>query len=442
VSGNTRTQSVTNFVWREGLPFDPGGVDPRDAFAQAANRFRGQFALHMSSGTEHVLLRDPLGVNKLFFAIGPEGEVAVSNYLIDHVRAGRRLQDVWSVPSGHALRFDTASRDYQLRRYDTLDFNDGPAPRDDPYESAAAICSSLETTIRNIRPVAARRPLYVTMSGGLDSTTVAVLTREIIGDFTGVTFSMAEADGTVIESDDLRFVRRLAQDLGVRLRIVSRTAKQLLELLDDVLIYGQDWRDFNVHCGLVNAAIGLDLGRDQTARSRPLLLTGDCANELTADYAPLKYRGQTYYALPDLPPGRLRRFLVAGLDTGDREVGIFAHFGCDVLQPYALCAASFARVPAELLNIPQAKQKLMERAVAGRVPDYILARPKVRAQSGSSDNSGGTLAAVADAGMDSQALAARFCALFKTDQRTLRGLIKAGMYRFSMQYPESQSDER
>jgi hypothetical protein len=84
----------------------------------------------------------------------------------------------------------------------------------------------------------------------------------------------------------------------------------------------------------------------------------------------------------------------------------------------------------------------MERAVAGRVPDYILARPKVRAQSGSSDNSGGTLAAVADAGMDSQALAARFCALFKTDQRTLRGLIKAGMYRFSMQYPESQSDER
>jgi hypothetical protein len=77
----------------------------------------------------------------------------------------------------------------------------------------------------------------------------------------------------------------------------------------------------------------------------------------------------------------------------------------------------------------------MERAVAGVVPAYILARPKVRAQSGSHDNSGGTLAAVADAGVGSPELLARFSALFQADPGTLRGLIKAGMYRFSTQYP-------
>jgi asparagine synthetase B (glutamine-hydrolysing) len=436
MTGSDSSRPVTNFIWRDGAVVGPEGWDPFGTADRATTALNGQFALHLNAGTQHALLRDPLGVNKLFFAIGPDGQVNVSNYLIDHVRAGRNLGSIWSVPSGHSLRLDTKSREYCLTRYSTLDFNDEAAPQGDPYECADAIRSSLEATIRRIRLVAADRPLYVTMSGGLDSTTVAALTREIIGNFTGVTFSMADSNGEVIESDDLRYVRRLAQDLDVRLKVVSRTAKQLLGMLDDVLLFGQDWRDFNVHCGLVNAAIGSDIASERDARPpRPLLLTGDCANELTADYAPVSYGGQTYYSLPDLPAGQLRRFLVTGLDTGDREVGIFAHYGCDVIQPYAMCAAAFAQVPAALLNVPQAKQKLMTRAVASRVPAYILARPKVRAQSGSSDNSGGTLAAVADAGMSSQALATRFCELFRADARALRGLIRAGMYRFAMQYP-------
>jgi len=426
---------VADFIWREGAVLPQPGAADIDWTDAAFNALNGQFALHLQSGTRHLLARDPLGVNKLFFAIGPDRQVAVSNYLIDHLRAGRSLHEVWSVPSGHALRFDTASRDYRLTRYTGLAFNEAAAPADDPYQCAAGIRSSLEATIRQIRPLARGRSLYVTMSGGLDSTTVSVLARRIIDEFTGVTFTMADPDGALIESEDLRYVRRLAKDLDVRLKIVSRTAKQLLELLDPVLVYGQDWRDFNVHCGLVNAAIGFDLARDHGMQSRPLLLTGDCANELTADYTPVSYRGQTYYALPDLPAGRLRRFLVTGLDTGDREIGIYAHFGCDVLEPYALSAAAFTQVPAALLEVPQAKQRLMERAVAGLVPDYILARPKVRAQSGSHDNSGGTLAAVADAGVGSQELTARFCELFQTDARALRGLIKAGMYRFTTQYP-------
>jgi asparagine synthetase B (glutamine-hydrolysing) len=435
MTGRESSPRVSDFVWRQGAvlpqfgPADIGVTDP------AINALNGQFAIHLQSGTRHLLFRDPLGVNKMFFALGLDGQVEVSNYLIDHVQAGRGLNRVWSVPSGHALRLDAGSRDYSLTRYTDLAFNEAAAPVDDPYQCAAGIRSALEAAIRQIRALAMGRSLYVTMSGGLDSTTVSVLARQIIGTFTGVTFTMADANGAVIESEDLRYVRRLAKDLDVPLKIVSRTARQLLELLDPVLVYGQDWRDFNVHCGLVNAAIGFDLARDLGGEARPLLLTGDCANELTADYTPVSYRGQTYYTLPDLPAGRLRRFLVTGLDTGDREIGIYAHFGCDVLQPYALCAPAFAQVPATLLEVPQAKQRLMERAVAGLVPDYILARPKVRAQSGSHDNSGGTLAAVADAGVGSQELTTRFCELFQTDARALRGLIRAGMYRFTTQYP-------
>ena len=42
-------------------------------------RLWGQFALHHRAGDEHVLLRDPMGVYKLFFAIDADGEVSYLN---------------------------------------------------------------------------------------------------------------------------------------------------------------------------------------------------------------------------------------------------------------------------------------------------------------------------------------------------------------------------
>ena len=95
-------------------------------------------------------------------------------------------------------------------------------------------------------------------------------------------------------------------------------------LIDPVLMYGQDWRDFNVHCGIVNLAIARAIRAEHHDGARPLLLTGDGMNELMADYSPVIHNELEYYSLPRLPPGRLRRFLVQGLDAGDREVGIFA----------------------------------------------------------------------------------------------------------------------
>jgi hypothetical protein len=51
----------------------------------------------------------------------------------------------------------------------------------------------------------AGRPLYVTMSGGLDSTGVAVLAREIIADFVGVTFRVEGPAPASDVRDDLHY---------------------------------------------------------------------------------------------------------------------------------------------------------------------------------------------------------------------------------------------
>jgi asparagine synthetase B (glutamine-hydrolysing) len=393
---------------------------------------RGHFALHRVEGDEHLLERDLLGVNKLFFAITPEGGVDAANFFIDLRRLGHPARRIWSVPAGHRMRLSPARRILRLEKQAGLPFaDDGPV--DDLERYAAAIRTRLEATFRALRPVLDGRPVYVTMSGGLDSTTVAALTRELVGPFTGLTFKVEGPERT---GDDVHFARRVASDLGVPLEVVAVPAQTLLDFVDPVLVYGQDFRDFNVHCGLVNAALAGALARRHAGGPRPVVLTGDTMNELMADYTPVEYGARQYYGLPQLPVGKMRRFLVNGLDSGDREVGIFAHHGVDCIQPYAIAPEVYCALPGPLLAEPGAKQRLGRLVMGDRVPAYIYDRPKVRAQSASPDQTGGTLAALVDQGIDAAELERRFCRLMDLEPRALRSWIRAGYYRFPSAYPE------
>jgi asparagine synthetase B (glutamine-hydrolysing) len=430
--------SVSNFVWcggercEEPASLDPKGPDLHD--------LQGQFALHFTSDErEHFLFRDPLGVNKLFFGLSGE-RFDVSSFFFDLRQRGYPAEDIWSVPSGHRIAIHLDQRSYRLEKLDSSDAAKGMVARPPGMaepELTDVIRETLGLWFRRLKAVVNDRPLYVTMSGGLDSTVISVLAREILGPFTGLSFGLAD-DPTASSDGDLDFARRLAEHLGVKLLEITPSRNELLELLDPVLVYGQDFRDFNVHCGLVNAAIGRALQvlrRDQSADPRPLLLSGDTMNELVADYTPVTYREQTFYDLPRLPPGTLRRFLVAGLDSGDREVGIFSHFGLDVIQPYALCKNAYLQIPEADLASPDIKQNLVRKVMGTRVPDFIYERPKVRAQVGSSKEVGGTLATMIDAGLDQTAVSERFCQLIGLSRDQLRRWIRGGFYRFTDQFP-------
>ena len=95
--------------------------------------------------------------------------------------------------------------------------------------------------------------------------------------------------------------------------------------LDDLFKYGQDYRDFNVHCSWVNNVIGKTI-RKALPFERICLLTGDLMNEMVADYTPVMYNGFSYYPQPNISKQQLRRFYLYGLDSGDREIGIFAKY--------------------------------------------------------------------------------------------------------------------
>ncbi len=411
-------------------------TDGRARLAEAT----GHFGLHRrdTDGVHH-FARDPLGVNKLFYAI--EGDEVVSaTFLVDLVKRGHPLGRIWSVPSGHYVRIHPPSRAFSVEKLARVRFAREPTPTH-VVDAAALdvhariIRARLEATFRTLARVLEGRRVFVTLSGGLDSTTIAVLARAYLPHVTAVTFTMAGSDES---TGDVAFARRVATELGLELVVVRAEPRDVLDLLDDVLVYGQDPRDFNVHCGLVNAAIGRALGampaRDADQRP-PVLLTGDTMNELVADYSPVVHRGHTFYALPRIPPGRLRRFLVQGLDAGDREVGVFARFGLETIQPYALCAEVYAALPMALVGHGEAKQRLVRAAFGDRIPSYVYDRPKVRAQVASSGEVGGTLSALVERGVDADDLRARFAELLGARPEDVDGLIRVGFYRFATEYP-------
>lgn len=434
---NSSSYPVSDLILRDQAAIDRASVSAEASVGDLA-ALHGHFALHLETPSGgHLLVRDPMGVNKLFFAVDQDGSVRSSNFFIDLVRAGHAARDIWSVPSGHAVRVTPSRQELTLEKYSQIRFaDDDPAEDADLPVHARRIRDGLNTTFQILKRVLADRNVYVTLSGGLDSSTIAALAQQHIGNIRGVTFAVSGEAKEVQQSGDLYYARKVADELGIPLEVVEVAPSDLERLLDDVLIYGQDFRDFNVHCALVNAALGRFIQTQHGGPERPVVLTGDTMNELVADYTPVSYASAQYYSLPNLPTHKLRRFLVQGLDTGDREVGVFARFGIDTIEPYALYPELYTTLPGRFLSVESAKQRLSRLVMGDDVPSFIYDRPKVRAQVGNSEKVGGTLAALVDAGVDSAELDRRFCALSGFTPADLKGWIRAGMYRFPTNYPK------
>lgn len=367
------------------------------------------------------LLRDPLGLNKLFWAPDADGGISVATRPHRLVAAGHPLEEIAAIPRGTVLDVGDPSSVTELAGARDA------APVTDLARLGAAIRGRLGGYLAALSEAYAGARAFVCLSGGLDSSGIAVLAREHFADLVAVSFDLRGPGHGA--SEDRRTAERLARELDLPLLEVSVTEEELLATLDTVLLEGIDWRDFNVHAGLVNAALAEGIAGAGGGRGT-LVLTGDVANELLADYHAESYRGEVYYALPRLGPRRLRAALVRGLDASNRETGVFGAWELTVAQPYAAAADLYLAIPADLLAEPQAKQRVAREIFGDRLPSYVYERPKARAQLGGEGAEGGVLAACVDRGIGRGELRARFARLHGVeDGRVLDAILRTGSYR-------------
>jgi len=377
------------------------------------------------------ILRDPLGINKLFWAREAADGVVVAARPRQLVDQGHRFAEIHAIPRGSV--FDVAPAQSQPVHHSIIpDAWRSPTPGRTGLEQVAlGIRRRLDGYLAALASAYGSAPVFVCLSGGLDSSGIAGLASRHFPQLVAVSFDL-ERQGRS-ESDDRRTARRLAADLGLPMLEATASEDELLDKVDTVLVEGVDWRDFNVHAALVNAVLAkavADSLPERDAASPAIVLTGDLANEFMADYHAERYKDATYYALPRLSPAALRANLVRGLDTTHREVGIFAAWGLAVVQPYAVAVDAYLELGEDVLGRDDGKQRLCRAVFGDLIPPYVYSRPKVRAQAGSADLGGGVLAACVDRGLDAGWLRRRFSDLHDVaDPRELDRFMRAGRYR-------------
>jgi asparagine synthetase B (glutamine-hydrolysing) len=424
-----------NFAWNgsgiyDRSDFRPGTSIPADLRGAAASVEPG------SSGAWR-FLRDPLGINKLFWAENVQGDILVAArpYLL--VEAGHRFEEIRAISSGGVV--DLLPDRQSPEEYSLVPGSWFASQKPIGMESIARrIRITLDSYLSALAATFPRAEVFVCLSGGLDSTGIAVLVRDHFPNAVAVSFDLQRPGGRV--SEDRRVAERLARDLDLPLLEADATEDQLFELVDTVLMEGIDWRDFNVHTGLVNAVLAQAIDGAMTG-GQAIVFTGDLANEFLADYEPEQYREATYYRLPRLSPAALRDSLVRGLDTCHREIGIFAAWDLPVVQPYAVAVDEYLMLGDDFLRFEDRKRQLCQAIFEDLVPDYVFSRAKVRAQVGNPDTGGGVLAACVDQGIDGNWLQQRFAALHDVDDPSvLNKFVRAG--RYSAAVPSLEDRER
>jgi asparagine synthetase B (glutamine-hydrolysing) len=372
------------------------------------------------------LFRDRLGLGKLFWVRRPDDTLILAARPAHLVDAGHAFDDIMALPRGRIVTLNEHGR--LVSEVKTTSTEADQTPRASLTETGSQIRRALDSYLCAIAAAYPGRRAYLCLSGGLDSSTVAVLAKQHFASLTAVSFDLIGPGRP--ESGDRIAARRLAADLRIPMIDASVNVEKLLSYLDLVLIAGIDWRDFNVHCGLVNAALADVIAQDcRHSDAAPLVITGDLHNEFLVDYHAEVYKGVTYYELPRLDVAKLRTILVQGLDTCHREIGVFSAFGLTVIQPFAACLDIYLSLPAAFLKQEDRKDRLVQAIVGSQLPDYIYQRPKVRAQIGDM-HGGGTLAACIDNGVDSTWLRHRFATLHEVgEDKALDRFIRAGRFR-------------
>jgi asparagine synthetase B (glutamine-hydrolysing) len=381
------------------------------------------------------IVRDPLGINKLFWARAEDGTVAVATRPRQLVDDGHPLEALRAVPRGCVSDFH-ASASEPLQSSLIPDSWSATPSRANLELVGQQIREMLDRYLDAIATTNAFSRAFVCLSGGLDSSGIALLVREHFPDAVAVSFDL---DRGGARSEDRVTAARLARDFGMPLLEATVRPDVLLDHLDTVLVEGIDWRDFNVHAGLVNAVLAAAVA-EAASDSASVVFTGDLANEFLVDYEPERYRGATYYRLPRLNPVALRRSLVRGLDSCHREVGVFGAWHLPLIQPYAIAVDAYLSLPEEFLQLPDRKERLCRAVFGDGLPAYVYSRPKTRAQVGGAEAGGGVLAVCIDHGVDAEHLRRRFAELHGVgDPGLLDRLLRAGGYRAS--YPSLPSDD-
>ena len=364
------------------------------------------------------LARDSLGTRKLFYFRDFDNEILyVSNNFLE-LTDRFDAKHIFSVPKGGYLIINSK----EVCRTKHHEQKNGPLEFDIKH-----VESVLANFFKYLRLELKKKPV-ICLSGGLDSTIIAYYATKEFGRIdvvTGVLRSQDSSLGCLDDDSDFAHAQQIANWLNAIFRPVFINHNAIMNNLADILRASQDWRDYNVHCAALNYFLAKNI-EDAFDKEKYVILTGDFMNEIFADYTSEFFQGKEYYKQPNFSQKTRQRFFMNGLDTSDREIGVFSRFNLDCIQPYSFIANYYRRLTDSQLSLYNSKYAFNGQII----PDSLLkrvAQSKVRAQVG--DKNGGILGHFINSGLSPDKLLEFFCKSFSLDQNFLNQFIQVGAYK-------------
>ena len=261
VAKNTGTGSISDFRLKEVV------AEALLAWGEEALlAFRGEFALALVDHHDDTVFvaRDPAGIKPVYWA-----RSAGRLYLASEVKALAGLGVTLSeLPPGHCGT-GSASSDLVVHPYiDLLRLGEDEPMIEDVEEAAAAVRSTVLEAIR--RRVDTDLPVGIILSGGLDSSLVAVQVAKLHPEC--VAFTVGTAG-----SEDLEYAKRLTADLGIRHEVVEIAPRQIRSAQVKEAVRVSEATEYG---DAINAVVSMEVFRAVHEAGIKVVLTGDGSDEL------------------------------------------------------------------------------------------------------------------------------------------------------------------
>ncbi len=226
--------------------------------AQFAGRVKGGFACAVADGEALILARDAIGLKPLYYG-HRNGQLCFAS----EAKGLLDIEDVKEFPPGYIY-----SRDLGFQKYAS---EDAKTPEFENFEQGKKVLVQLlrEATLRRMKDNAVGG---IFLSGGLDSSIIAYIAKEIKPDIEAFTVSMENGQ-------DLPLARDVTKYLGINHHVLMFGEKEINAILPRAIYHIEMFEESCVHGAIANFMVG------QFANSYThCVLTGEGADEFLGGY--------------------------------------------------------------------------------------------------------------------------------------------------------------
>ncbi len=377
----------------------------------------GQFSFSCQKGKYTYLGRDILGTKKLFFTVYKKKIYSSKNF-IDLLKKKKFLNDnIFSCPKGKVLKFE---EDRLVKVFDI-------SPKEIFYRkkknNLKIVDQKLNFLFRELKKKYSK--VVVALSGGLDSTIILDKAKKYFQSNTYAATCSLQKNKASKLTEDMIHAENISKELKVQHIKILFDEKFVIKNLNKILYTSQDWRDYNVHCAVINYVLAQNIKKKFNLK-KTVLITGDFMNEYFADYEEEKFEGKTYYKQLRTNQKIRQRFFIKGLDSSAREVGVFEYFGIQNFQPYFIVKSNYESLKEKELNFKNAKYNYNKLLINKKLFKLINSK-KIRAQS--DPFNGGIIGIFHSNGISSKDLINKFKNIFLVNDKFIKNFINVGSYK-------------